>query len=86
MTTRRTILIAAAGLAAATGARAAPAPAAGSMAKGVAKYQETPGAGGQVCDKCRYWIAGKTAKASGLCQLVTGPINPQGWCQLYAAK
>jgi hypothetical protein len=82
--TRRTILLAAAGLAAAGAAVAAPA--AGTMAKDVAKYQDKPGSGGATCDKCRYWIAGKTAKANGQCQLVVSPISPNGWCMLYAAK
>lgn len=84
--TRRTLLIGAAvagaaPLAALGAAHAAP----GALAKATAKYQDKP-MNGQMCSGCRFWLPGKTPKDKGQCQLVAGPIDPNGWCQLYAAK
>ncbi len=73
------ILPALAGLAIATGAVAE---AKGSKAQ--FQYQDHPN-GNQACKGCSYFTAGKTATA-GTCQVVAGPISPNGWCTAYAAK
>jgi len=84
--TRRNILIGAATLAglpllAASGE----AQAAGTVPKANAKYQETP-KGAQHCSLCNYYLPGASPTAVGQCKLVAGPISPNGWCSLFAAK
>ncbi|HWF01133.1 MAG TPA: high-potential iron-sulfur protein [Caulobacteraceae bacterium] len=84
--TRRSLLIGAVLAGAAPLAIAGASHAAGgTLAKATAKYQDKP-MNGQVCSGCSYWLPGKTPKDKGLCKLVAGPIDPNGWCQLYAAK
>lgn len=53
--------------------------------KQVMKYQDHP-QGAQRCDNCLQFIPGKSAKAKGLCKVVEGDIEPQGWCIAWAAK
>jgi hypothetical protein len=43
------------------------------------QYQQTP-KGKQECDNCLQFVA-----PDG-CKVVSGKINPKGWCLLYAAK
>jgi len=45
----------------------------------VAKYQEMPKKG-QECSTCVQF------QPPGSCKLVVDPINPHGWCILYAKK
>ena len=85
---RRTLLIRAAALtglpllAAAGGAQAA-----GTLPQATAKYQSTPGANGQTCDACAYYVPNSAKpSAAGQCKLVAGSIAPKGWCQLFAPK
>jgi hypothetical protein len=48
--------------------------------KAAVKYQNKP-KGTQKCSICTNYIA-----ASKTCKLVEGPINPNGWCILWAKK
>lgn len=48
--------------------------------KASVKYQYTPN-GAQKCSTCTNYVA-----ASKTCLLVDGPIDPNGWCILWAAK
>ncbi|HEY2050577.1 MAG TPA: high-potential iron-sulfur protein [Caulobacteraceae bacterium] len=85
---RRTLLIRAAALAGLPLlASAGGAQAAGTLPQATAKYQDKPGANGQTCDACTYYIpkSGQAA-APGECKLVAGSIAPKGWCQLFAPK
>lgn len=50
------------------------------MAKAAAQYQPQP-KGEQKCAVCLHFIA-----ASNTCQLVEGPISPDGWCMLWVKK
>lgn len=50
------------------------------MAKAAAQYQTQP-KGEQRCAACLHFIA-----ASNTCQLVEGPISPDGWCMLWVKK
>ena len=59
--------------------------AAAKMAKAALQYQDQP-KGGLECVNCVQYVAGKSAKANGACNVVEGAINPQGWCLAYAAK
>ncbi|MGH7738112.1 MAG: high-potential iron-sulfur protein [Candidatus Tyrphobacter sp.] len=55
------------------------------VSKTLEKYQTHPNDGHR-CSGCRFFHAGKTAKADGTCTIVAGSISPDGWCQAYAAK
>ena len=50
------------------------------LAKAGVKYQAQP-KGAQKCGSCMNFIS-----ASKTCQRVEGPISPEGWCVLWAAK
>lgn len=50
------------------------------MSKATAQYQEQP-KGEQKCSSCQHFIA-----ASNTCQVVDGPINPNGWCMLWVLR
>ena len=43
------------------------------------QYQETPKDGAE-CDKCVNFVA------PNACKIVSGNINPKGWCVAYAPK
>jgi hypothetical protein len=47
--------------------------------KKMVQYQEKP-KGAQECDKCLQFLVPSS------CKLVEGPINPKGWCVLFAPK
>lgn len=36
------------------------------------------------CDNCRFWQAGQAGQCGG-CQVIRGPIHPQGYCNLWVA-
>jgi len=55
------------------------APAATLMAQKAVSYQDSP-KGRARCDGCTQW------KPPESCKIVSGVINPAGWCTLYAAK
>ena len=52
----------------------------GKMTKADARYQDQP-KGEQRCAQCMNFIPDSNA-----CQLVEGPVSPQGWCSLWASK
>jgi hypothetical protein len=75
---RRTVLIAAAGVGpllalTATGAKAA------KLAQNAVKYQSTP-KDGKRCDGCNLFVA------PNACKSVAGDISPSGWCALWVKK
>ena len=47
-----------------------------------AEYQDDPKMF-QRCSACRFWIMGHSAAGQGTCQIVNGPINPNGWCKYF---
>ena len=47
--------------------------------KTMVQYQETP-KNKQECDQCLQFVPPND------CKLVAPPINPKGWCSLFAAK
>jgi hypothetical protein len=49
-------------------------------------YQDVPSGEGKVCAQCLYYIPIAAGASLGGCQLVTGPIAPGGWCQIWAPK
>ncbi|HEY7241456.1 MAG TPA: high-potential iron-sulfur protein [Burkholderiales bacterium] len=73
----------AAGLAAAPWAR--PSLAQGKARKQDMHYQDQP-KDGQQCATCIQFIPGGKPGASGTCQIVEGPISPNGWCIEYIKK
>ncbi|WKN41895.1 high-potential iron-sulfur protein [Tunicatimonas pelagia] len=40
---------------------------------------------GQVCTNCRFWQPTEQEGTCGGCQLIKGPIHPNGWCQSWVA-
>ncbi|MHB8284305.1 MAG: hypothetical protein ACYDD1_06475 [Caulobacteraceae bacterium] len=86
LATRRALLVAAAVLpAAAILTPAEHAKAAGVTPKANVKFQYKPN-GANECGKCNYFIPGANPTAVGQCKVVAGPIPPNGWCILFAAK
>lgn len=49
------------------------------VSKETAKYQDSPKDGNK-CSGCQFF------QDPDACQLVEGPISPDGWCALYAPK
>ncbi len=85
-TTRRTVILSAAGLSALPFlVQPKRAEAAGAMAQSVAKYQAMPKGNAQ-CSKCNYFLPGADPKGAGLCKIIAGPIVPTGWCTMFAPK
>ncbi len=87
MTTRRSLLAIAAAMATpALTVRAqtlTPAP----LTKQQVGYQDIPSQG-KVCAQCVYFIfvpASGSSPASR-CKYVAGPINPAGWCEIWAPR
>lgn len=74
---RRSLLQAAAGAAAILGTAAAPASAQLKVSKPSVAYQDQPD-GSKRCALCARFVQ------PGSCQLVAGPISPQGYCRLFA--
>ena len=49
------------------------------IAPNLVQYQQKP-KGTQECDQCLHFVAPDE------CKVVSGKINPKGWCALFAAK
>ncbi|RJX43980.1 hypothetical protein DM826_04695 [Halonotius aquaticus] len=47
-------------------------------------YQSTPN-NGQQCNGCQYYVPDQNGDGMGACTLVSGQIDPEGWCISYAA-
>jgi hypothetical protein len=73
---RRSLLQAAAGAAAILGAATGPAAAQLKVSKEAVAYQDQPD-GNQRCSICVHFVA------PNACQIVEGPISPQGYCRLF---
>lgn len=52
------------------------------MSKSAANYAVHP-QGKPDCDDCVHFIAPPSGKHYGQCELVTGEINPHGWCRYF---
>lgn len=50
-----------------------------------AKYVEQTMDASKRCSTCTQWVAGPPDKCGG-CKVVKGPINADGYCNLYVAK
>lgn len=72
-------------VATAAAATAGVASAAAKSPQNAVQYQDKP-KGAAKCSGCKFYQAGKDAKANGQCQIVAGSISPNGWCVVYAAK
>jgi High potential iron-sulfur protein len=81
ITLRNVVILA--GLAAAPWAR--PTLAQGKASKQAMHYQDQP-KDGQKCATCVQFIPGEKPGANGECQVVEGPISPDGWCIEYIKK
>jgi hypothetical protein len=52
--------------------------------KNSVQYQAEP-KGDQNCANCQFWIAPEGGAEMGGCQIVQGKIDPNAWCNLWAA-
>lgn len=50
------------------------------------QYVEVSTHGGQNCGNCNFYTQPTQAGACGRCQVIRGPINPAGYCNLYVAR
>jgi hypothetical protein len=50
------------------------------------KYVSVSKMKGKTCSNCTLFKAGKTASATGGCQVIPGPISPKGYCTAWVAK
>lgn len=41
---------------------------------------------GQNCTNCNFWVAQEGDSPCGGCQLMKGPIAPEGWCKSWFEK
>ncbi len=82
---RRTLIKGAVGVAGVALTSVLTAKAQGKATKVAMRYQDKP-KDGQKCSDCKFFIPGKTSTANGTCQVVEGPISPQGWCTAYTKK
>jgi hypothetical protein len=73
---RRALLQAAAGAAALLGMTTGRATAQLKVSRQSVAYQDQPD-GGKRCSLCAHFVA------PGSCQIVQGPISPQGYCRLF---
>ena len=80
-TSRRGMMKATLGLAAAAGIAAAGSARAQDqkIEQSLVQYQEMPKDGAE-CDKCVNWVAPNS------CKIVAGTINPKGWCVAFAPQ
>jgi hypothetical protein len=85
MTTRRNFVVGSAG-SLLLGLRAAEA-AAAPLSKAAVGYRDIP-YNGQVCAQCVYFVFKPTENGvlQSRCKMVAGPINPAGWCEIFAPK
>ncbi len=85
MTTRRQMIAASAGslLLGLQTAKAAGAP----ISKAAVGYRDIP-YNGQVCAQCVFFIfmPSENGVLESRCKMVAGPINPAGWCEIFAPK
>lgn len=65
-----------------TGGRKALAQTAPKAAKSAFQYQDKP-KDGKKCVNCSLYIPAAKSGANGLCKVVEGDINPEGWCLAY---
>lgn len=47
-------------------------------------YQPDPN-NGQRCDGCQYYVPDQNGDGMGACTLISGQVDPAGWCISYAA-
>lgn len=40
----------------------------------------------QTCERCVQWIAAAESGQCGGCKIMKGPVHPQGYCKVFAAK
>lgn len=49
-------------------------------------YVEAAADPAKACDKCQLYVAAAAGAACGGCNVIKGPINPKGSCNLFAPK
>ena len=52
--------------------------------KNEVKYTDDHGTSSEQCSKCTHYL-GKI-RGAGVCEIVWGSINPEGWCNKFRRK
>ena len=50
------------------------------------QYVEQSTTEGQYCDNCLQWQPAQAGETCGGCQVLPGPVHPQGWCSAWVAQ
>ena len=62
---------------------------AGSMSREMLHYQDSP-KDGKMCADCAAYTASSTFfhpdAPTGICKILKGPVNPQGWCISFSRR
>lgn len=58
---------------------------AGAASKDAFHYQDHPNEGAH-CANCTQFVPPAAGQETGTCQIVAGPISPDGWCMAFTAK
>jgi hypothetical protein len=58
---------------------------AGTASKEAFHYQDHPNEGLR-CANCTAYVAPPAGQAMGTCNVVAGPVSPNGWCMAFTAK
>ena len=83
---RKSVLINLLGLPLAAAAVASTASQADAKTAPAAVHYIAKSTNGKYCVNCRFYLAAKAHGKPGTCSIVSGPIEPAGWCVAYAAK
>lgn len=49
-------------------------------------YTDSSPRGSEKCSTCRFYQAPNQQGSCGTCQVIAGPIHPDGYCDLFAAQ
>ncbi len=49
------------------------------------QYTDDSMTDGQYCNNCQFWQPAATAGECGGCQILKGPVHPEGWCTSWVA-
>ncbi len=49
-------------------------------------YTDVSVEAGKMCSNCQQFVPAAAANTCGTCKILTGPINPKGYCKSYVAK
>lgn len=57
----------------------------GKLTRATVSYQDHPN-GSKQCSTCSHYIPATASSEAGRCQIVAGPVGPQGYCIVWADR